>query len=73
MPVPLWTRQPTPPPSGHPALFLLPEIQRCPVLPRDNPETVSEVARRAGIEGAERFVDAETLQSEEALAAAASQ
>ena len=43
------------------------------VVSGDNPETVSEVARRAGIEGAERFVDAGTLQSEEALAAAASQ
>ncbi len=43
------------------------------VVSGDNPETVSEVARRAGIEGAERFVDAGTLQSEEELAAAANQ
>lgn len=41
------------------------------VISGDNPETVSEVARRAGIEGAEHFVDAETLKSEETLAAAA--
>ncbi len=43
------------------------------VISGDNPETVAEVARRAGIEYAERFVNAETLQSEEALAAAARQ
>ena len=43
------------------------------VISGDNPETVSEVARRAGIEGAERFVDAGTLESEESLSAAASQ
>lgn len=41
------------------------------VISGDNPETVSEVARRAGIEGAEQFVDTLTLQSEEDLAAAA--
>lgn len=41
------------------------------VISGDNPETVSEVARRAGIDGAERFVDAGTLQTEEALEAAA--
>lgn len=43
------------------------------VLSGDNPETVSEVARRAGIEGAERFVDAGTLQSQEDLEEAAEQ
>lgn len=43
------------------------------VISGDNPETVSEVARRAGIEGAERFVDAGALESEEGLSAAASQ
>ena len=37
------------------------------VISGDNPETVSEVARRAGIEGAERFVDAGTLPTEPAL------
>lgn len=41
------------------------------VISGDNPETVSEVARRAGIEGAERFVDTGTLLSEEDLEAAA--
>lgn len=41
------------------------------VISGDNPETVSEVARRAGIEGADRFVDAGTLQSQEALEEAA--
>lgn len=40
------------------------------VISGDNPETVAEVARRAGIEGAERFVDAASLQSEDALTAA---
>lgn len=40
------------------------------VISGDNPETVSEVARRAGIEGAEWFVDAGTLLSEEELEAA---
>ncbi len=43
------------------------------VISGDNPETVSEVARRVGIENAERFVDAGTLESEESLSAAASQ
>lgn len=43
------------------------------VISGDNPETVSEVARRAGIEAAEKFVDAGTLASEEALSAAACQ
>ena len=35
------------------------------VISGDNPETVSQVARQAGIEGAERFVDAATLKSQE--------
>ncbi len=43
------------------------------VISGDNPETVSEVARRAGIEDAQKFVDAGTLESEEALQAAAEQ
>ena len=43
------------------------------VISGDNPETVSEVARRAGIEGAEKFVDAGALESEDALSAAACQ
>ena len=33
------------------------------VISGDNPKTVSEVARRAGIEGAENYVDATTLDS----------
>lgn len=33
------------------------------VISGDNPQTVSEVARRAGIEGAENYVDASTLDS----------
>ena len=33
------------------------------VISGDNPQTVSEVARRAGIEGAENYVDATTLDS----------
>lgn len=40
------------------------------VISGDNPETVSEVARRAGIEHAERFVDASTLKTEEQVAEA---
>ena len=34
------------------------------VISGDNPVTVAEVARQAGIEGAERYVDAATLQSD---------
>ena len=34
------------------------------VISGDNPVTVSEVARRAGIEGADRYVDASTLKSD---------
>lgn len=34
------------------------------VISGDNPVTVSEVALRAGIEGAERFIDASTLHTE---------
>ena len=41
------------------------------VISGDNPATVSEVARRAGIPGAERFVDARTLTTELQLAEAA--
>jgi cation-transporting ATPase E len=35
------------------------------VISGDNPATVSDVARRAGIAGAEKFVDANTLETEE--------
>ena len=35
------------------------------VISGDNPETVSEVAGRAGIEGADRYIDAGTLEEEE--------
>ena len=35
------------------------------VISGDNPATVSDVARRAGIDGAERFVDANTLHTRE--------
>ena len=38
------------------------------VISGDNPETVSEVARRAGIEHAESYVDASTLKTEEQVA-----
>ena len=41
------------------------------VISGDNALTVSEVARRAGIEGAENYVDARTLQTEKQLAQAA--
>ena len=41
------------------------------VISGDNALTVSEVARRAGIEGAENYVDARTLQTENQLAQAA--
>lgn len=41
------------------------------VISGDNPETVSEVARLAGIENAEAFVDAVTLDSEEKIYEAA--
>ncbi len=41
------------------------------VISGDNPLTVAEVARRTGIPGAERCVDARTLTSTEALEAAA--
>ena len=43
------------------------------VISGDNPETVSEVAKRAGIENAERFIDAGTLDSDHKLAAALEQ
>ena len=35
------------------------------VISGDNPVTVSEVAKQAGIEGAEQYIDASTLQSQE--------
>ena len=41
------------------------------VISGDNPITVSEVAKRAGIPGAERWVDARTLKTDEELNAAA--
>ncbi len=41
------------------------------VISGDNPRTVSEVARRAGIPNAEDFVDASTLANDAALQAAA--
>ncbi len=41
------------------------------VISGDNPVTVSEVARQAGIEGAERYVDAATLDSDRAIERAA--
>ena len=44
---------------------------RTKVISGDNPLTVSEVARRAGIPDAEKFVDARTLTSEEAIREAA--
>ena len=43
------------------------------VISGDSPVTVSEVARRAGIPGAEKYVDARTLTDEPALKAAAGQ
>ncbi len=44
---------------------------RTKVISGDNPLTVSEVARRAGIADADRYVDARTLKTDEALAKAA--
>ena len=41
------------------------------VISGDNPLTVSEVARRAGIENADRWVDARTLQTQEDIETAA--
>ena len=41
------------------------------VISGDNPLTVSEVAKRAGIPGAERWVDARTLETDEDMDAAA--
>lgn len=41
------------------------------VISGDNPSTVSEVARQAGIEGAELYVDASTLKTDSSLEAAA--
>ena len=42
------------------------------VISGDNPATVSAVAEEAGIDGAERYVDASTLDTEEKVRAAAS-
>ena len=44
---------------------------RIKVISGDNPVTVSEVALRAGIDGAERYIDASTLQSEKDIYEAA--
>ena len=44
---------------------------RTKVISGDNPLTVSEVARRAGIADADRYVDARTLKTDEELAKAA--
>ena len=41
------------------------------VISGDNPETVSDVAQRAGIEGAEKYVDARTLETQEDILHAA--
>lgn len=41
------------------------------VISGDNPATVSEVARRAGIENAEKYIDATTLETPEQLERAA--
>ncbi len=38
------------------------------VISGDNPITVSETAKQAGIEGAENYVDAGTLKTEEDIA-----
>ena len=43
------------------------------VISGDNPVTVSQIAMEAGIAGAEKYVDASTLDSEEALWEAANQ
>ena len=37
------------------------------VISGDNPRTVSEVAKEAGVEGAERYIDASTLKDEEEM------
>ena len=41
------------------------------VISGDNPAAVSEIARQAGIENADRYIDTSTLQSDEQLASAA--
>ena len=43
------------------------------VISGDNPLTVSQVAIRAGIEGAENYVDASTLETDEEIARAAAE
>ena len=45
---------------------------RSKVISGDNPITVSETAKQAGIEGAENYVDAGTLKTEEDIALAVS-
>lgn len=40
------------------------------VISGDNPITVSEIAKKAGIDGAEHFIDASTLTTDEAIDAA---
>lgn len=42
------------------------------VISGDNPVTVAEVARQAGIEGSESYIDASTLTTDSSLSAAAS-
>lgn len=41
------------------------------IISGDNPLTVAEVARRSGVAGADRFIDASTLTTDEAVAQAA--
>ena len=41
------------------------------VISGDNPLAVSEVARQAGVQGAEHYIDASTLRTDEQMAAAA--
>lgn len=41
------------------------------VISGDNPLAVSEVARQAGVQGAEHYIDASTLRTDEQIAAAA--
>ena len=51
------------PPPRRPSAFS-PRRGSIRVISGDNPVTVSEVARRAGIAGAERYIDASTLKTE---------
>ena len=43
------------------------------IISGDNPLTIASVARQAGLEGCERFIDASTLHTQEEIAAAAEQ